>query len=80
MKDGRIPRPRSTRAVARMLRAKFLSGLFENPYVDAEKADAQTNTPEHQALALEAARKAIVLVKNDKASCPSTARSCRRWP
>jgi beta-glucosidase-like glycosyl hydrolase len=70
VKDGRIPQSAVDTAVARILRAKFLSGLFENPYVDVEKVDAQTNTPEHQALALEAARKAIVLVKNDKGVLP----------
>jgi beta-glucosidase len=70
VKDGRIPLSAVDTAVARMLRAKFLAGLFENPYVDVEKVDAQTNTPEHQAVALEAARKAIVLVKNEKGVLP----------
>jgi beta-glucosidase len=70
VKDGRIPQAAVDTAVARVLRAKFLAGLFENPYVDVEKVDAQTNTAEHQALALEAARKAIVLVKNDQGVLP----------
>jgi beta-glucosidase len=70
VKDGRIPLSAVDTAVARMLRAKFLAGLFENPYVDVEKVDGQTNTPEHQAVALEAARKAIVLVKNEKGTLP----------
>jgi beta-glucosidase len=70
VKDGRIPLAAVDTAVARMLRAKFLAGLFENPYVDVEQAAAVTNTPEHQAVALEAARKAIVLVKNEKNTLP----------
>jgi beta-glucosidase len=70
VKDGRIAQSAVDTAVARVLRAKFLAGLFENPYVDVEKVDAQTNTPEHRALALDAARKAIVLVKNEQGVLP----------
>ena len=80
VKDGRIAQSAVDTAVARVLRAKFLAGLFESPYVDVEQVDGQTNTPEHQALALEAARKAIVLLKNDGGCCPSTARRSGRWP
>ncbi len=52
-------------AVRRVLRAKMLAGLFERPYVDPDRAAAVTDSAEHRALALEAARKAIVLLKND---------------
>ena len=52
-----------------MLRAKFLAGLFEAPFVDPDQAERVTNTPEHQALALEAARKSIVLLKNQATCC-----------
>ena len=53
-----------------MLRAKFLAGLFEQPYVDADRAERVTNTAAHQALALEAARKSIVLLKNEGGLLP----------
>ena len=66
VKDGRIAEAQIDRAVGRVLRAKFLAGLFEHPYVDPEEAERATNTPEHQALALEAARRAVVLLKNDR--------------
>ena len=50
-------------AVSRMLRNKFLLGLFENPYPPgAEKARRVMNSPEHQALAQEAAEKGIILL------------------
>jgi beta-glucosidase len=49
------------RAVLRVLRAKFLAGLFEHPFADADAADAAANTPAHQAGGLDAARKSIVL-------------------
>jgi beta-glucosidase len=52
-------------AVTRVLRAKFELGLFENPYVDPADAEAANGHADHRALALEAARKSIVLLKND---------------
>jgi hypothetical protein len=58
------------RAVTRVLRAKFLAGLFERPFVNADDVDAATNTPAHQAIALEAARKSIVLLKNTGNALP----------
>jgi beta-glucosidase len=62
---GRIRESNLNRAVAKVLRVKFMLGLFEDPYVDEATAVAITNSAEHRALALEAARKAIVLLKNE---------------
>ena len=70
VKSGRLPESAVDRPVARMLRAKFLAGLFETRYVDPDRAERVTNTPEHQALALEAARKSIVLLKNEGGVLP----------
>jgi beta-glucosidase len=64
VKDGRVAEADVDRAVGRMLRAKFLAGLFEQPYVNVDEVERATNTPEDQAVALEAARKSIVLLKN----------------
>ena len=52
-------------AVLHILTAKFELGLFEEPYVDAAKADQIVHAPEHMDLALEGARKCMVLLKND---------------
>src|SRR5262249_31796789 len=52
-------------AVRRMLRMKFLAGLFEKPYADARYAQEITNNPEARKLAEEAARKTAILLKND---------------
>lgn len=49
-------------AVRRILRSKFWAGVFEQP---VEPNESVINCPEHQALTLEAARKSIVLLKND---------------
>jgi len=52
------------RAVARVLRAKLELGLFEHPYGDPDAAARSAADATHQALALEAAREAIVLLRN----------------
>lgn len=67
---GRISEAALDAAVAKMLRVKFMLGLFENPFVDEETAVAITNCAEHRALALEAAHKAIILLKNEGALLP----------
>lgn len=61
------------RAVARVFEARAaLGALFApdpaNPY--AKLGPEAVNTPAHRALALEAARKSIVLLKNDKSLLP----------
>ncbi len=70
--SGRIPESLLDAAVARILRVKFQLGLFENPFVTEETAVAVTNCAEHKALALEAAHKAIVLLKNEGDLLPLT--------
>ena len=65
VKDGRVSQALIDKAVARNLRAKFLLGLFENPYVDPERAARVTNSEAHRALAAEAARRSITLLKNE---------------
>ena len=57
-------------AVQRVLRAKFKLGLFENPYVDPNEAERLNGHPEHRKIALEAARKSIVLLKNENKILP----------
>ncbi|MBN2062087.1 MAG: glycoside hydrolase family 3 C-terminal domain-containing protein, partial [Deltaproteobacteria bacterium] len=52
-------------AVRRLLRPKFLLGLFEDPYVDPNKAETVVGSKENAKLALEAARKSITLLKNE---------------
>ncbi|GAA3725319.1 glycoside hydrolase family 3 N-terminal domain-containing protein [Spinactinospora alkalitolerans] len=47
-------------------------GLFENPYVDPELAQEIADDPESQALADEANRRSIVLMRNDQNALPIT--------
>jgi beta-glucosidase len=65
VKAGRIQAADIDAVVRRILELKFLAGLFENPYVDAGKADGLTATPDAVALAREAAVRSAVLLKND---------------
>ena len=62
---GLVTQEQIDTAVRRMLRMKFLAGLFENPYADAGIAQSITNNAEARALAEQAARKTTVLLKND---------------
>jgi beta-xylosidase len=68
--DGRVSMATLDRAVVNVLRAKFLLGLFENPYVDPERAAKLTNSKAHQDLAAEAARRSITLLKNEGGLLP----------
>jgi beta-glucosidase len=70
VKQGIVPESQVDRAVARILAIKFRLGLFDNPYVDPDYAERVNNSPEHKQLALEAARKTIVLLKNEKSLLP----------
>ena len=48
VESGRVDAALLDRAVARLLRGKFLAGLFEDPYADADEAEALTNNEEAQ--------------------------------
>jgi beta-glucosidase len=63
--DGRIPPDVIDRAVARVLRAKFALGLFDDPYVGSVPPPA-----DFRDLARQAARESIVLLKNDGGVLP----------
>lgn len=65
VREQRIAEAALDAAVARALAAKFALGLFEDPYVDPDETERFTNCAEHRQLALEAAHKAIVLLKNE---------------
>jgi beta-glucosidase len=70
VKLGVVPENEVDRAVARVLTAKFRLGLFDDPFVNLDYAEKITNGEEHRKLAVEAARKVMVLLKNDKGLLP----------
>ncbi|XP_073291913.1 uncharacterized protein [Primulina huaijiensis] len=65
VKSNAIPMSRIDDAVKRILRVKFVMGLFENPIADLSLAN-QLGSQEHRELAREAVRKSLVLLKNGK--------------
>ncbi|PKU69655.1 Beta-xylosidase/alpha-L-arabinofuranosidase 2 [Dendrobium catenatum] len=64
---GVIPLGRIDDAVSRILRVKFVLGLFENPMADFSFT-AELGKKEHRELAREAVRKSLVLLKNGKSN------------
>ncbi|PAE34279.1 glycoside hydrolase family 3 protein [Bacillus sp. 7884-1] len=70
VKDGLIKEKRIDEAVTRLLTEMMVLGLFENPYVDPDKAQSIADDPASQAKADEAHRKSIVLLRNDDNTLP----------
>jgi beta-glucosidase len=66
---GDVPTSRIDDAVRRILRIKFRAGLFERPYTDRSLASS-FGSAEHRAVAREAVRKSLVLLKNQNHILP----------
>lgn len=66
VEEGTVPVEVLDEAVRGILRVKFEAGLFDNPYQTSEEREAaELVTEDDRALALEAAEKSIVLLKNE---------------
>ena len=67
VRKGRLAEATVDESVRRVLRVKKALGLFENPYrsLDPERQAKAVRHPDMLALAREAARKSIVLLKNE---------------
>ena len=63
--EGKIDEEIVTAAAKRIVKAKFELGVFETPYCDVDYAVAFVGNEEHTQVNLEAARKAMTLLKND---------------
>jgi len=74
--DGRVKEADIDVSVSRHLRAKFLLGLFENPYVRTEGLN-NLNIGKDRKLALRAARESLVLLKNEKHALPLSKKTKR---
>ena len=70
VKDGKLSVAVVNRAVARVLRAKFMLGLFDHPYINADLDKRVRRSPAHLALALEVARQSMCLLKNQDGLLP----------
>ena len=65
-------------AVERVLQLKQRGGVFKDPFADPSEADSLTGNAEARAVALEAAHKAAVLLKNSKDILPLSASDLKR--
>ena len=67
VEDGKVSMEAVNEAVRRILSVKMWLGLFENPYVPEASIEKYTGRipAEHAEVALEAAKKSIVLLKNE---------------
>lgn len=67
VREGAVPLAVLDESLRRVLRVKQALGLFDNPYrsLDPERERTQVRLPEARALAREAARRSVVLLKND---------------
>jgi beta-glucosidase len=71
VREGKVSMKTLDDRVRDVLRVKFLTGLFDRPYVeDARQTLAIVNSTAHQEVALRAARESIVLLKNDREVLP----------
>lgn len=69
VREGRVSEARIDDAVTRILRVKMRSGLFDRP-ASASVLTGRADVMDARALAREAARKSVVLLKNDSAALP----------
>jgi beta-glucosidase len=74
-RTGEIPLDRIDDAVTRILRVKALAGFFKRPPPSERSDFAQLGSAAHRALAREAVRKSLVLLKNDHHLLPLNPRA-----
>src|SRR5437762_4754940 len=67
VRSGQVPEALLDQSVRRVLALKAMLGLFDNPFrrIDVKRETARSMLPQTRALAREAGRKSIVLLKND---------------
>lgn len=72
VENGKISLEKIDDAVRRILRVKFELGLFDDPYLycDTEREKDKVSNPTHRKIALDIAKKSIVLLKNEKDLLP----------
>ena len=76
VRSGKVKQEGLDDAVRRVLTKKFELGLFDDPYrySDAAREKAALNDPVHVRIARDVARKSLVLLKNEGAALPFSAK------
>jgi beta-glucosidase len=72
VEQGRIPQERLDVSVRRLLREKFLLGLFDNPFVDVDQAVATVGRADFVATGADAQRRSATLLTNVDSFLPLT--------
>ena len=77
--EGKVPMSRIDDAVTRILRVKFAMGLMDKnrSQLADRKLQKTFGSPEHRAVAREAVRKSLVLLKNEKKTLPLSKQAAR---
>lgn len=67
VRAGQVPQSKLDESVRRVLALKAMLGLFDDPFrrIDVKRETARSMLPQTRALAREAGRKSIVMLKND---------------
>ena len=77
--EGKVPMSRIDDAVTRILRVKFAMGMMDpkKSYLADRNLHKTFGSPEHRAVARQAVRESLVLLKNDRKTLP-LAKSLKR--
>lgn len=75
--DGAVPDAVIDSSVARVLRAKFALGLFDDARIWPDSAHFFANSAEHRRIAREAAQASLVLLENKQSTLPIAATARR---
>lgn len=78
VREGQVSESRIDESVRRLLKDKFLLGLFDNPYIDPEMAEQTVGKKEYVEKGKLAQRKSIVLLKNTLLADSSTVLPLRK--
>lgn len=70
VRAGKIPETRLDESVRRLLRLKFMLGLFDNPFVDETQIPQIFGSPDSVAAGLVSQQRAMTLLKNDGQTLP----------
>jgi beta-glucosidase len=70
LEKGSLSTAALDKAVSRVLRAKFMLGLFDHPFVDENLDGIVRRSQKHLELSLEVARQSLCLLKNDNGLLP----------
>lgn len=79
VREGGISESIINDRVRDILRVKFLTGLFDHPYQsDLKGADNEVENPANEAVALQASRESLVLLKNEHQTLPLDASKLKK--